>query len=274
MCAAEKYQKMNCHIFSIIYWILVENIKAGKYSALTENSLSIEEQLEFLEGLVSVINQIKGKKFRDNADGLFMVMELDRISRTYPKKSDVLSVFLEDYFLAFEIFNNGFRAEDGEEQSEKFRKIGFTFLRQMIVDGIYNNGEINNVYTNFYPRMNRYLNRFSNIFTTNYDYNLESVLGSSERICHLHGEFSKLAPEYSNNSLYYQKHKLECDKFISNMIHGMEQCYSDAIMSWSWLDKYGEWIEPETKYKESLFKSVGGQLEIVRLAPVNDEHLC
>lgn len=252
---------------------VVENIKAGKYTALAENSLSTEEQLEFLEGLVNVINQIRGKKLRGNAEGLFMVMELDRISRTYPERSNVLSVFLEDYFLAFEIFNNGFRAEDGEEQSEKFRKIGFAFLRQMIVDGIYNNGEINNVYKNFYPGMNKYLNRFSNIFTTNYDYNLESTLGSSERICHLHGEFSKLAPEYSNTSLYYQEHKQECKKLISNMIHGMEQCYSDAVMSWSWLDKYGELIESETKYKESLFKSIGGQLEVVGLAPANDEHL-
>lgn len=88
-----------------------------------------------------------------------------------------------------------------EEQSEKYRKIGFDFLRQMIVDGIYNNGEINDVYKKFYPGMDKYLNRFNNIFTTNYDYNLESILGRSERICHLHGEFSKLAPEYSNISL-------------------------------------------------------------------------
>lgn len=33
------------------------------------------------------------------------------------------SGFLEDYFLAFEIFNNGFKAKDGEEQSETYRKI-------------------------------------------------------------------------------------------------------------------------------------------------------
>lgn len=252
---------------------VVNSIKAGKYTALTENSLSPNEQLELLDGLVKVINQIRGKKLRANADGLFMEMDMDRISRTYPESSDVLSVFLEDYFLAFETINNGFRTEDGEEQSEKYRKIGFDFLRQMIVDGIYNNGEINDVYKKFYPGMDKYLNRFNNIFTTNYDYNLESILGRSERICHLHGEFSKLAPEYSNISLYYQQHKAECDKLISKMIPGIEHCYSDAVMSWSWLDKYGELIEPETKYKESLFKSISGQLEVVGLAPANDEHL-
>ena len=53
----------------------------------------------------------------------------------------------------------------------------------------------------------------------------------------------------------------------------MEHIYSDAIMSWSWLEKYGEMIEPDTKNKEILFKSISGQLEIVGLAPANDEHL-
>ncbi len=119
-------------------------------------------------------------------------------------------MFLEDYFLAFEIFNNGFKAEDGEEQSESYRKILFKLLSQMIVDGICNDNAINDVYKNFYPGMSKYLSRFSNIFTTNYDYNLENVLGSSEKVCHLHGKFEKLAPEYDTASLYYAAHKAEC----------------------------------------------------------------
>lgn len=43
-------------------------------------------------------------------------------------------------------------------------------------------------------------------------------------------------------------------------------------MSWSWLDKYGELLEPDTKRKEELFKSISGQLEIVGLAPANDDN--
>lgn len=90
-----------------------------------------------------------------------------------------------------------------------------------------------------------------------HDYNLENVLGRSELICHLHGEFSKLAPKYSNINLYYQQHKEECDKLISKMILGMEHCYSDAVMSWSWLDKHGELIEPVTYKKvEKLWDSM------------------
>lgn len=252
---------------------VVKNIKAGKYTALTENSLSVNEQYELLDSMVRVINQIKAGKCSTKADSLFMLMELDRIKRTYPDSSSITSVYLEDYFLAFEIFNNGFKAEDGEEQNELYREIVFTLLRQMMVDGIYNDGFIDDVYKNFYPRMSTYLNRFTNIFTTNYDYNLENFLGSADRVCHLHGEFNKLAPEYDATSLYYASHKTECDVLISKKISDMNHIYSDAIMSWSWLDKYGELIEPDTKRKKELFKSIEGQLEIVGLAPANDEHL-
>lgn len=51
-----------------------------------------------------------------------MLMELDRIKRTYPEKSKIESVFLEDYFLAFETFNNCCKEKDGEETSEYYRK--------------------------------------------------------------------------------------------------------------------------------------------------------
>jgi len=252
---------------------VVENIKAGKYTALTENSLSVDEQLGLLDGMVKVIDQIKAGKYKSQADGLFMLMELERITRTYPDNSSITSVFLEDYFLAFEIFNNGFKIKDGEEQSESYRKILFALLSQMLVDGIYNDGVINNVYKNFHMGMNTYLSRFSNIFTTNYDRNLENTLDNTDKVCHLHGEFGKLAPEYDVTSLYYKNNKAACDALISKKVHSMDHIYSDAIMSWSWLDKYGELIEPDAKSKEELFKSISGQLEIIGLAPANDEHL-
>lgn len=252
---------------------VIKNISAGKYTALTENSLSTDEQQELLDKMVKIIDQIKAGKCRNKADNLLMAMELDRITRTYPDNSSVTSVFLEDYFLAFEIFNNGFKTKDGEEQSELYRKIVFTLFQQMFVDGIYNDGLINDVYKSFYAGMNTYLSKFDKIFTTNYDYNLENALGSADKVCHLHGEFGKLASEYNVTSLYYAAHRAECDTLISKKVPNMEHIYSDAIMSWSWLDKYGELIEPDTKSKENLFKSISGQLEIVGLAPANDEHL-
>lgn len=257
---------------AIMNWV-VKNIKAEKYTVLAENALSVDEQLEFLNGLVKVIDQIKAGKCLERANRLFILMELDRIKRTYPEYNSITSVLLEDLFLAFEIFNNGFKSQDGDEQSEFYGKIGFMWLRQMLVDGIYNDDAINNVYRNYYSGMRKYLEKFSNIFTTNYDYNLEGILGSADKVCHLHGEFRKLATEYNDKSLYYATHKAECDELISKKVPNMEHIYSNAIMSWSWLDKYGELTESDTKQKEELFKSISRQLEIVGFAPANDEHL-
>ena len=89
----------------------------------------------------------------------------------------------------------------------------------------------------------------------------------------MHGEFNRLAPKYDINSRYYLAHQKECDELIAKKVRGIDHVYSDAIMSWSWLDKYGELIEADTKAKETLFKSICGQVEILGLAPNNDEHL-
>ncbi|MCD7785698.1 MAG: hypothetical protein LUH18_09055 [Oscillospiraceae bacterium] len=254
---------------------VVENIKAGKYTPLTENSLTVDEQLGNFEGLVQRIDKIKEGKLANFADGLFMLTDMDRIKMTYPDKSSITSVFMEDYFLAFELMNNIYKAKDGEEISEFHRKIMFELLRQMLVDGIYNDGLINDVWKNYYSGVRGYLEGFSSIFTTNYDYNLESILGNenSAKVCHLHGEFNKLAPKYDTSSEFYAKNQAECDALISRKITGMDHVYSDAVMSWSWLDKYGAMIEPDSKEKEERYKAISGRLEIIGLAPGNDEHL-
>ena len=251
----------------------IKNINSGKYIALTENNLTSKEQLEMLGKLVEIIDKIRAGYYAKYAEGLFMLMELDRIKRTYPEKSKIESVFLEDYFLAFETFNNCCKEKDGEETSEYYRQVMFEFLQRILVDSIYNDGKINSLYKNAPNGTKKYFEGFTNIFTTNYDYNIENILGRKELVCHLHGEFNQLSPRYDVNSLYYKDNKNECDNLISQKIQGMDHVYSNAVMSWSWLDKYGELIEPDARKKEELFKSIGGQVEILGLSPNNDEHL-
>ena len=191
----------------------------------------------------------------------------------YPKKSTIDSVFMEDYFLAFEVFNNDYIKKDGEKTSEYYKKTMFDFLHHILVDGIYNDGKINDIYKNAYPGLKKYFDSFSNIFTTNYDYNIENIIGKSNTVCHLHGEFNKLSPKYDVISKYYNAHQTEYNKLIQKKFSDMKHIYSDTIMSWSWLDKYGELISPDMKAKETLFESISGQLEILGLSPNNDEHL-
>lgn len=251
----------------------IKNIKSGRYIALTEDSLTPKEQLENLEQLVKIVDNIKAGGHTKYADGHFMLMELDRIKRTYPEKSKIESVFLEDYFLAFETFNNRFKEKDGDEKSELYRKAMFNFLQQIMVDSIFNDGKINNVYKSAPPGTKKFFEGFTNIFTTNYDYNIENILGRTDLVFHLHGEFNQPSPKYNINSIYYMNHKTECDNLIAKKVQGMDHVYSNAVMSWSWLDKYGELIEPDTRKKEELFKSISGQVEILGLSPNNDEHL-
>ena len=157
----------------------IKNINSGKYIALTENNLTSKEQLEMLGKLVEIIDKIRAGYYAKYAEGLFMLMELDRIKRTYPEKSKIESVFLEDYFLAFETFNNCCKEKDGEETSEYYRKVMFEFLQRILVDSIYNDGKINSLYKNAPNGTKKYFEGFTNIFTTNYDYNIENILGNS-----------------------------------------------------------------------------------------------
>lgn len=237
---------------------VINNIANGKYNPLVNYEISQDEMLGILEGLVDIINRVKRGQLTQYADGLFFIMEMERIKRTYPDNSTITSVFLEDYFLAAEIFTNMYKETDGEEKSEFYRKSIFDFLHYIIVDGIYNDGLINEIQKNYSRKMESFLKKYDNIFTVNYDYNLERFLADQKNIYHLHGEFDKLAPEYEN-----------ADGLIDELRH----VYSNAIMSWSWLDKYGGLTETPLAQDYNKFCSISGVLEIIGLAPANDEHL-
>ena len=88
---------------------------------------------------------------------------------------------------------------------------------------------------------------------------------------HLHGEFSKLAAEYDEMSDYSKKNPSKCK--ASTMVPGFSHVYSNTIMSWYWLEKYGEWLGKESEYGVDMFKAISGKLEIVGMSPCNDEHL-
>lgn len=69
-----------------------------------------------------------------------------------------------------------------------------------------------------------FFEHFTQIFTTNYDYNIENILGRTDSVCHLHGEFNQLSPKYNVNSIYYTNHKAECDNLIAKKSHRHGSC--------------------------------------------------
>lgn len=59
----------------------------------------------------------------------------------------------------------------------------------------------------------------------------------------------------------------------SHMAKMLHNTYSNTIMSWYWLDKYGDWIGKEETFGVNLFKQMQGTLDIIGMSPCNDEHL-
>lgn len=243
---------------------VVHNIKNGKYNELMDNEISSNELMEILNGLVDIVNAVVVGKWYKYADFHFMCSELKRIQNTYNMNSTITDIGMEDLFIALELLNNKFN------DSETTREILKNFFKQIIVDGIYNEGQINKL--EFYPNVKKYLSKFENVFTVNYDDNIERCMGVNS-IYHLHGDFRILSSDYDRKSVKYKKNPQKYEKQIQKMILDMEHIYCNAIMSWYWLDKYAEANNSDTYYKYNVFKNIEGNLEIIGLAPRNDEHL-
>lgn len=191
--------------------------------------------------------------------GLLGLMELQRISDQYGHNAKLTDVGLEDFFIALEPL---YRATD----DEKLRKDTHTAVRQIIVDAIYNDGKIQKL--DYGAEFGSFINSYDNVFTLNYDTNLDKYRND---VVHLHGRFDVLAPEYDSKSEFCLSNPSECRE--AEMVSGFEHTYCDAIMEWNWLNKYGDWLNKEKLYGDDKFKSIPGQLDIVGMAPQNDEHI-
>lgn len=177
---------------------VVSNIKAGKYQQLFDNQISADNLLELLNALCSVIDAIVNGQYQKeafDAGGLLAIVgEYQEIKEYYAKTvpNTYQTVGLEDFFFALEVLNIGLskKVRDSEEHTEIIRKGAFEGLREMIVDGIFNGGIINDLYKQFPDSLHNFFRGYKNIFTINYDLNLDRFLPGKE-IIHLHGSFKQ-----------------------------------------------------------------------------------
>ena len=49
--------------------------------------------------------------------------------------------------------------------------------------------------------------------------------------------------------------------------------YCNAVMSWSWLDKYASYLSDDLKKDTSQLQDIEGQLDIIGISPRNDEQI-
>lgn len=64
-------------------------------------------------------------------------------------------------------------------------------FERMMLDAIYNDGDIQVLHTVMGKPVKRWLKEFDNIFTLNYDNNIEYL--TQETVYHLHGDYRTLA---------------------------------------------------------------------------------
>ena len=232
------------------------NIRNGKYRELLY-PLSVDEHIELFEGLKNVLVNIG--KHNPPETFLFLIMEIERIKKQYQIDTPIENIGMEDFFLALDYFIK-------PTDSNEFINQAHRGLQMPIIDSIFNDGKINNI--DYGKNFKEYISSFDNVFTINYDSNLDRYVTN---VHHLHGEFSKLTPEYDINSDYSIKNPEKCK--AHDVIPDLSHVYSNTIMSWYWLEKYGEWIGKESEFGADAFKAMTGKLEIVGMSPCNDEHL-
>ena len=188
------------------------NIQAGRYTDILKETP--ETLMKLFDGYRSIINQvIKGTWNISENDGyLFLLMEMERVRDYYKANPAFNEIGLEDYFLGHELSSH---IQDFSGNKEQERQL----MQMIILDAIYNEGKINELYKVFPDKLKKFLINYDAIFTLNYDTNLDSYLEGSVPIYHIHGSFDDISVGHEDEPEEW-KHM-----------------YCNGIMTWYWVEK-------------------------------------
>lgn len=227
----------------------IENIESGKYNVF---GWKAEDLISIFDSCLQIINKVIESDWRVNPseDFLFLQMEMDRVRRSYKVPCEINTLGLEDYFLGAEL---GSLNASTKEEMDCLREGIHNFLQPILLDAIYDDGKVNEIYKNFPEALVRELQQYDAIFTINYDTNLEKCLEGKVPLYHLHGCFYDLKEDVLGNGKY------------SHM-------FCNGIMTWYWLEKYGDESE-DVRYGTKQLEMIEGIVDIIGISPCNDEQL-
>lgn len=223
------------------------NIQAGRYTDILKETP--ETLMKLFDGYRSIINQvIKGTWNISENDGyLFLLMEMERVRDYYKANPAFNEIGLEDYFLGHELSSH---IQDFSGNKEQERQL----MQMIILDAIYNEGKINELYKVFPDKLKKFLINYDAIFTLNYDTNLDSYLEGSVPIYHIHGSFDDISVGHEDEPEEW-KHM-----------------YCNGIMTWYWVEKYGQ-EHSDIRYGTKEFSQIEDRVDIIGLSACNDEQL-
>lgn len=240
--------------------------KLGFYDILFDGSLNSDEIIEVLNGFVSITNDILDNKYDDYVDDDELSSTLCEFKSRYKTVNAPHEIMLEDWFLVLHMF---FLKNSDISDNLEASKQGF---ERLILDGIYNDSKIQNIYSQIPITVRRFFSNFDNIFTLNYDNNLEKLTGKS--VYHLHGDFSVLSnSENPENVWGYIREKRNSRVVIA----GLEHCFCNALLSYSGhqklkeADEYHALIMASENYKWQYDNNENFKLDLLKIKDVKPD---
>ena len=274
---------------------IIFNAQCDKYDSLFEGTLSGSEIEQIFRGLLPTANAVLDKKYdKVNVDDEVKkaVMEFEAQNAERSKFEHYYEIPLEDWFLLLRLF---FLDNPDLSDMWKVSKQGFEW---MILDAIYNDGKIQEIYQKMKKPVKRFFKSFDSIFTLNYDNNIERL--TNKTIYHLHGDYSVLADSENSETVQGFLNK-QNGKIVMNPDY--PQCYCNALLNFSGQNKYKEaqdkvkgievlqrlkqlhdtdvagfeimraGVESEKAQIIDTYIKLSGELHIIGLSPQNDSHI-
>lgn len=280
---------------------IVFNARANKYNPLFNDEISGDEIASILFELANWANDISSGKYDEIIPDEEKYILEDFKKRYNWKLTHYYEVGLEDWLFILHVYflKNNDIADNWIPAKQGFER--------MMLDAIYNDGDIQKLHKVMGKNVKRWLLEFSSIFTLNYDNNVEDLI--KRPVFHLHGDFRTPANSENPQTLmgYIRK-----DTEESVIISGFEHCFCDALFDYAGEHKYdvacafekgAEGLKALEKsgipskffpvtiekllqvhqehpdldfgcnYHFNDFKELTGELHIIGMSPNNDSHI-
>lgn len=204
------------------------NSRLGKYDTLFGGKLTGKEIESVFKGFVGIANGIIEKRYKNITDDLDTIEAIKDFQDRYIERINLPhEVMLEDWLLLVRVFflTNSDLVKNNDAVVQGFE--------QLLLDAIYNDGMIQEIYHSMNKQVKQFLNGFNKIFTLNYDNNIEQL--THKVVYHLHGDFSVLAnSENEENVLGY----IRTNEGKTVWLPEMKHCYCNGLLNYSGRLKY------------------------------------
>lgn len=228
--------------------------------------------------LEDIINEIEGNILKDTLSGKYNHLcqrddEISNLNRFIKNYDPMQSIGMEDYFLLLRLFHHFYN-----DSEDMIRNIAIG-LQKLLLDAIYNEGNLQNLHRIVSEERKKelynVLNRFNNIFTVNYDWNIEKI--SKRDVKHLHGQFDCLNPQFKPGTtlnviatlrgITYTGSKEDSHLFC-NAIMGFSGALKKEI-----INNFINLEADKDEYPIQEFKNLTGTLCMAGISPNNDDHI-